>query len=35
MSKSHVLKTLIIDKEELVLDKEREILLTKSRDYLS
>ena len=32
---SYVLKELILNKEELVLDKEREILSTKSRDYLS
>ena len=32
---SYVLKTLIINKEELVLDKEREILSPKSQDYLS
>ena len=32
---SYALKTLILDKEELVLDKERNILLPKLRDYLS
>ena len=32
---SYVLKTLILNKEELVLDKEREILSPKSRDYFS
>ena len=32
---SYVSKTLILNKEELVLDKEREILSTKSRDYIS
>ena len=32
---SYASKTLILDKKELVLDKEREILSPKSRDYLS
>ena len=31
---SYVLIALILNKEELILDKEREILSTKSRDYL-
>ena len=32
---SYVSKALILIKEELVFDKEREILSPKSRDYLS
>ena len=32
---SYVSKTLVIDKEELVLDKEIEILSPKSHDYIS
>ena len=32
---SYASKKLILDKEELVIDKEREILSPRSRDYLS